>query len=216
MSVFCIAQSYTVSPSHTVTVNAPYDGGTSLEIIQTNISTSTIVLKWKIVSNTLLSQWSTSLCDYTACYPNIPDSGTMIPVDPGAQGFIGLNVSPNKIEGMGTLKVYVYEEGKEKEGDTLSWIVNCSITDINKYEQRSLIKIFPNPVSDYLVIDLSSYPSRLNTLCVYNIFGEKMFEKNVNSNTKFEKLDMTSFPKGTYILVIKGNEKKQLTKTFIK
>lgn len=204
-----------VSPSRTIIMDVPYDDSNSERIVQTNISDSTITLKWKVISDKLFSGWTASICDYPACYPNVPDSSTMLPVDPGTEGFINLYVSPNKIEGIDTLRIYVYAEGKEKKGDTLTWIVNSLLTDINTYGQRTFVTIFPNPVSDYLTINFDSHSSQPTTLLIYNVFGQRMFEKDINT-TKLEKIDLTSWAKGAYLLIIKNEKQKQLIKTFVK
>ena len=216
LSVITIGQNYTISPSKTVTVSTPYDVASKCEIYFKNISAASITLKWQVISNTLVTGWDCYICDNVSCCAGVPQKGTMPYIDPGIEVYLALVVDPKNITGNGILKLYLYEDGDSTNGDTLTWIVNSVSTGVNDLILNSAIKIFPNPVSDYLVIDRSTYPSQLNTVCIYNAFGQKMFENTMNRQTAFEKLDVTSLPKGTYLLVIKDEGRKQITKTFIK
>ena len=60
------------------------------------------------------------------------------------------------------------------------------------------VKVFPNPVSDYLNISVGENNNPIKKITIYNIQGKQILQKTINaSQTKF---NVSSISKGVYIL----------------
>ena len=79
------------------------------------------------------------------------------------------------------------------------------------------LKLYPNPTSALLVIDLQLFKPHLVNLSIFNeysneIFAEKMLPCKLGYN--FITIDVSSYPKGMYFLTITCGE-NHTTKKFI-
>jgi len=65
------------------------------------------------------------------------------------------------------------------------------------------VKVYPNPASDQLTIEINDQLQGMVQICVYEITGKKMAE-NTNIKNSTCQLDVSGFAKGMYILQIKN------------
>jgi ribosomal protein L31 len=77
---------------------------------------------------------------------------------------------------------------------------------------NSEFKMYPNPVSDVLNIDVPS--SNSNTLEIYAIDGKKVYTKSVNG-TNTTQVDVSKFSKGMYILKLLSTDSEEIVSKFI-
>mgnify|MGYP003738158885 CR=1 FL=1 len=77
----------------------------------------------------------------------------------------------------------------------------CSGTTSVSQQKYNQVKVFPNPIQNYLVIQgLPQTKSRMFTVEIYNMLGEKVYYNTIdNSQTQ---LEMVGYKTGTYILNI--------------
>lgn len=207
------AQTYTVSPSHTLYVNAVYNTISIFDIFQENISNDTIYLEWELISNDLVPGWDFSLCDYGSCYAGIPSFGFMDTVFAGGQGFLGLNIDPHTIEGTGTLRIYVYESNASSAGDTLTWVVTAGPNGTVAGLSPS-VSVYPNPATDFVTIDMRRSPAPIVSITVLNMLGQQVAEKAVSSG--LEQFDIRNLPEGTYLLLLNDENGVRHTSSLIK
>jgi hypothetical protein len=214
ISLVSVAQHYAISPARTVNMTPAFNELTIVDIYQENTSNTTIQLKWKLLSNGLFPGWDFSLCDYTTCYPGIPDSGTMTPVPPGEKGFLGLNVKPYDIPGTGMVKMYVYEEGFETKGDTLTWLVIAKPTGITEFSRSAVVSLYPNPANEMVTVHVDAADLSSASIQVTDLLGKSLINKPViNESTK---LDVSGLPTGYYLIQCKyGNETAGMKKLCI-
>lgn len=214
VSFLTMAQSYSISPSNTLHESAVYNEESKFKMHFTNVSNATITLQWKVVSNNLVAGWDSFICDNVSCCKGVPQKGTLPYIDPGIDVFLGLIVNPKTVPGSGTLKLYVYEETDSLHGDTLTWVVNSIATGITGLDFNSGISIFPNPASEYVMIDVNTSSSPFSTIFLYNSVGQLIMERKLTKG--LEKLDITALPKGVYRLIIQDDKRNQAVKTVIK
>ncbi|NTW24845.1 MAG: T9SS type A sorting domain-containing protein [Lentimicrobium sp.] len=62
------------------------------------------------------------------------------------------------------------------------------------------IKIYPNPVSDFLMVESNYTPTQKSELQLYNISGQLMLQQDIHN--KKSELDLSKLPKGVYVLKI--------------
>lgn len=80
-----------------------------------------------------------------------------------------------------------------------------SITDPMVFNQG--ITFYPNPTKD--IVNFKSTES-IETISIYNLLGQEVFSKKINSN-EFA-IDISSFSSGTYIAKLNNNEKSKSLK----
>lgn len=135
-------------------------------------------------------------------------------IDSGFDAYLALNVNPKAISGAGTLKIFIYDEENPSAGDTLTWIVNSTTNGIQTIDLNSSIAVFPNPASDYVTIDMRAALLPFNTIALYNTAGQLLIEKTVNSTQ--ERIDLTTFPEGSYRFILRDKQRNQAIKTVIR
>lgn len=79
--------------------------------------------------------------------------------------------------------------------------------ETNQIEKGS-IEIYPNPSSDYLFINSQN---ELKEITIYNIFGQKL-----EGEIELNKVTVSNFAKGTYLLIAKDQSGKMYSTKFIK
>jgi len=82
--------------------------------------------------------------------------------------------------------------------------VGSDILNIDPIEDDILIKVYPNPVTDYVTVTIAqgNYSSTL-----YNQLGQKLITKDLSSGS--QKIDMSNLAQGIYHLqVTQGTKKK--------
>jgi hypothetical protein len=202
------AQSYTVTPTNTDTVDAPFNTLTIFDIYQQNTGSTYLLLKWQKISVNLPSGWDYSLCDYASCYTGIPNGGTMDTVDVGDMGFLGLNINPYSIAGQGIVKLYVYEDGFFNGGDTITWVVNATVNGVDETSFENSVNVYPNPVNDVLKIKSER---ALKSVLIMDASGKLILEGSATAEINLQNLNA-----GVYFLSVIGNDGTVIRKKFIK
>lgn len=74
------------------------------------------------------------------------------------------------------------------------------------------VNVYPNPASDRITVSHSA--NATEAIKLYNVSGVLIQQKKVDSNSTQTSLDVSSYAKGIYYLVIE-NEKEKTTKSFV-
>ena len=89
------------------------------------------------------------------------------------------------------------------------------INNINENLFKGSMLIYPNPSKGELFLDLNDVENDKYTISIKDILGKQVFLKEVYVNsTLHQKIDLTSFTKGTYIINIE-NSNNQVVKKII-
>jgi endoglucanase len=89
----------------------------------------------------------------------------------------------------------------------------CSSRISNTVENK-VLKVTPNPVTDFVKINVSGV-ARSKNLLLYDASGKIVLEKQLNPNTEEDIIDMNKFSKGLYMLIYRSDD-TVLTKNIIK
>ncbi|MBA2610759.1 MAG: T9SS type A sorting domain-containing protein [Bacteroidetes bacterium] len=205
--------SYSISPSKTVSITAPYSQTTLTDVYQVNTGSSKIVLKWEMVLVNLPLGWTVSMCDFGACYGSIPSMSTMDTIPVGGQGFLGLNVDPGTIAGSGIVKAYVYQDGYYSNGDTITWNINSSSVGIDEISLSNGISIYPIPARDVLNVNFKSGEQEGTYAYVIDALGRKIL--NLSLSEQNNRIDISELNEGVYYFIIE-NSRKHILKQIIK
>ena len=85
--------------------------------------------------------------------------------------------------------------------------IGADILNINDAISDSAIKVFPNPVTDFVTINLKGGNY---TIQLYDQLGKQLFAKDVVAS--IEKFNMTELPKGIYYLKVSQSNKNKVVK----
>lgn len=80
--------------------------------------------------------------------------------------------------------------------------------------EQSKIRVYPNPTSEFINIELSQIQSSGVLLLLVDINGKEVFRKTVISS--IEVFDMKNYPAGTYLLQVEVSKTKVQTFRIIK
>jgi len=121
------------------------------------------------------------------------------------------------IEGSGTTAGFTYQghgissymlchhkDGVKTAGNML-FPDSCYICEVGVPEKNpdgNATKIFPNPASDELNIEVKNMSLYNTRLAIYNIIGEMVYSQNING--KVTTVNVSKFDKGVYFIVV-GN-----------
>jgi len=82
----------------------------------------------------------------------------------------------------------------------------CELAGINIIvEATGSVKVFPNPANDNVLVELYSGTHKINSLELYSVLGEMIYQKNNLDLTRFT-LDTRDLPDGLYFLTINRNQ----------
>lgn len=70
------------------------------------------------------------------------------------------------------------------------------------------VEVFPNPTSDFLTIDLSKLDLKKPNIEIRNIIGSKMLMTKEDAGGKKIRVDVTSYPRGYYLVLVKDDQSK--------
>jgi hypothetical protein len=83
----------------------------------------------------------------------------------------------------------------------------CAALGTDNLEVQNECLVFPNPVSDKLMINCSDIADHIELIEIYNTFGAKVAAHRVNQTDTEITLDVKALPPGLYFLRLKaGNE----------
>lgn len=97
-------------------------------------------------------------------------------------------------------------------------IICISLSGIGINEQQSTvsaIQLFPNPVSNILMVDLSNPGTPFETLIISDVYGRTIVQKKISAHESFIQVDVTTFCSGIYMAELRGQKKFSVQK-FIK
>lgn len=206
------AQRYSIVPNDTIRITGLMEDLQTLSIQQVNISTDTIILKWKKISESVPSKWEASICDNSFCNTSLVDSGTMTPVFPNEYGLLLLHITPHVEFGTSIVRYEVWDNAKPSKRDTLTYILTAVETlGIVEAENTNSFSISPNPANGNFSVNKGNQCGSAFSIAdiTGKIFLIGVFEENTIS------ISTENYPNGVYIISIFDKKNRQSTKKFI-
>ncbi len=89
--------------------------------------------------------------------------------------------------------------------------------ELDQLEGISFDEVYPNPASDFIIIDLSSKKVQLVNFKLINLTGQVLRNENVllSLGETQHQMDLSSYPNGTYLLSV-SNEKGTTSRKIVK
>ncbi len=97
--------------------------------------------------------------------------------------------------------------------DTSSCVV-IALTEINECSPFNIFKVYPNPASDLISIQMKDYQQQL-IIGVYTILGELLSE-HVFQNASAVQLNMSNYPQGMYLLKVTNKNSETAVQRIVK
>ncbi len=95
-----------------------------------------------------------------------------------------------------------------------SYILNTPETETNI--KSSSLQIIPNPAKNSILIRLNDEADRIKTVRVYNVTGQRMFERKFHGKRQQEILNISSLQNGVYIINVTTRQGKMMKGKFVK
>lgn len=167
-----------------------------------------IQLYWKILENMAPFGWEPFFCDNNNCYGTTVDSCPInkpVVLSPGQCGLMDFHISSGANVECGKYDVLVWEKGNMDNNLLMSYTFNCDFSSTNN-SAFSDVKIYPNPVSDFLRL---SDINGISTIRIQDIIGRDVMDMKVNNAIQF---DVSNLKKGIYVVSLLS-ENDQLLKS---
>lgn len=169
-----------------------------------NSSNRMASLRWEIAVDEAPANWRFSVCDQNTCYfttnttnvdlyDNVPNAPVLVP--PGDSAKLELNVFPIGTAGTANVRINLYDMANPRSPlNTANFNVTIEgITELTELDKGRL-RVYPNPVSDYLTITKNSF---VKQLWVANILGKRVKTFDTAYTSRY---DMSDLPDGIYLV----------------
>lgn len=177
-----------------------------------NLSRKTMNLRWEMVVDETPSEWRFSVCDQNTCYfttntTNV-DFRDRIPYAPvillpGDTAKLDLNVFPIGTAGNANVHINLYDLANPKALlNTAYYFVTVDGLNAITETDKNRLRIYPNPVSDYLTITRNTF---VKQLWVSNILGKQVRSFDTSLNNKY---DISDLPDGIYLISMVDSSRK--------
>lgn len=161
-------------------------------------------LRWELIVDEAPQGWRFSVCDQNTCYfttntTNV-DYYDRIPyapviMMPGDTAKLQLNVFPIGQAGSANVRINLYDLANPKQlVSTAYYFVTIEgLTPVTESD-KSKLRIYPNPVSDYLTITRNTF---VKQLWVSNVLGKRVRTFDTSFGNKY---DIADLPDGIYLV----------------
>jgi hypothetical protein len=95
----------------------------------------------------------------------------------------------------------------QSEGKTVFTHELVSMVNISENNAEAGLRIFPNPASDQVNIDLTGLTTEKVTLEIYDLSGRLLLQQEQMNSANTLKLSVQEFKKGLYLLQLRTAEK---------
>ena len=86
----------------------------------------------------------------------------------------------------------------------VDFCIGLGVNEIATIEKEWII--YPNPASDFIIIKNTSSQNKKVSVCIFNSIGELVLKKEMQ-NVSSEKMDVTHFNNGLYLIVMDDQQK---------
>lgn len=207
------AQSFTISPSNSISATIDTDGYRDMTIDMDNISGTDLVLEWELVSNSFPQDWGVTLCDYQQCFANIPASRVMEPVPANGKGYIKLSILPYQTVGTGVMEFDVWDT-TDKQGtlQRISFDVN-TVLGLDDNDLSNNVSVYPNPAQDFVILKAQNGSLDAGTVTLTDMTGALVRQQEVRAVATAE-LSLNNLPAGMYIMLYETKSGMMTEKVF--
>ena len=208
LSILTIDNQDVTNDTFTVNIEQPFEDLSIHFLVRNNDNVDYgVKVQFNILS--LVDGVGYSFC-WDQCYASVRDGFTSgaitIPANSTDTSDFTVDYSPEGNAGISFFKFGFFVDGMS---DTTYLFVKFVLQQSNVESMQEQVKVFPNPASDYVILDLpvaGDYKVE-----IYNQFGQRVLFKNVKSQKVNLRLDLDS---GIYFLKV-SSDKMELSRKLI-
>ncbi len=169
-----------------------------------NNDRKTLNLRWELIMDEAPQGWRFSVCDQNTCYfttnttnvdyyDHIPYAPIIMM--PGDTAKLQLNVFPIGMAGTANVRLNLYDLANPKQLlNTAYYFVTIEgLTPVTETDKAKL-RVYPNPVSDYLTITRNTF---IKQLWVSNVLGKRVRIFDTSFGNRY---DIADLPDGIYLV----------------
>ena len=94
-------------------------------------------------------------------------------------------------------------------------VVAAAFIDERPEIKSYVLDIYPNPVKNQITLSSAALNNR-STIIIHDILGCVLDEQNISINSQETVLDVSTFPPGVYMVVVKGENQLRAQGKFVK
>lgn len=195
------AQTFTITPSSTVTESLDPRHSLDVYIHFTNTTQSTQSLRWKGTDATISNGWIVTICDNGSCF-SVPHSPTenMVGVVAGDSSFLKGTFTPDNNPGSANIAFWVWDANDSAATATeVRMIVNATTTAITSSELNDLYSVSPSPASDILHLRANTGSLDKGEMKLYDLKGQVVLQKSISA-TSVTDFDVRNLAPGIYMM----------------
>lgn len=180
-------------------------------------SSDAITVAWKVTEWDAPSGWNLTICDNKTCIydPPIDEEFIMMPFKTGDDVFFKVSFTPNKVEGQGVARLWVYDEGNEVGGEELVFVYNSwKLGTVEKEE--TLFNLYPNPAQNFLRLNFNEVPRNELNVKIFNLLGQEQKDIEINIDRSNVNIDISALRNGNYLLQFVDEKGSLKTERFTK
>ncbi|HOK13835.1 MAG TPA: T9SS type A sorting domain-containing protein [Candidatus Kapabacteria bacterium] len=185
-----------------------------------NLSDSTVTVYPSIIVDELAEGHEVSLCTYF-CYPYVTRTTSYkdgsdeidLPASFKISQILGYpptaHLKPNMNLGQSKIRIRFTNTADENDFIDIPFTFNVGIASISDINPTDFVVAYPNPTNN--ILSIYSEILNIEKIDIYDIHGKSVL--NEKSMLNYKTLDLSSFAKGTYIVVVYLEDKsiKRLT-----
>ncbi len=195
------AQSFTITPSATVTETLDPRNSLDVYINFTNDTQGQQALMWKGTTSTMTAGWIVTICDNESCF-GVPHTATeeMAPVAPGADAFLKGTFTPDNIAGASEIAFLVWDANDSANTATeVTMIVNGNATSVTTTLLKDKYSVSPSPASEVLHLRATTGSLDKGEVKLYDLKGQVVMQQRI-AKIQSEDLNVSDLAPGIYMM----------------
>lgn len=173
-----------------------------------NISGSPITLEFEVIENTLLPDWSATICTNAQCFNQIPKSSSLGSIGSGSEAYFSFNFAANETVGEGQIRFLITSPTNQELKDTVTF--KYAVTEDGSVKAGPWANI--NFAQGVLTVLLEN-PHLETNMQVYNVEGKLIYDQTLEHITS---VPLRSYPNGAYIVIIRDENDRILREKLVK
>lgn len=172
-----------------------------------NISNQSQGLVFERIDNTLLTEWSATICTNQTCYSILPKSGNLGDLNPGEEAYISLNLAVNGVLGEGNVRYLISSLTDTSLHDTVTF--NFLVTEDGTVTAGPWANLnFSQGVLTVLLAD----PNLKAHLSIYTLDGKAIYDQELNP---ISSVPIRNFGSATYLVYIRDEYGREIKKKIV-
>lgn len=172
-----------------------------------NISGQPHSLTFERLDNTLLADWSATICTNSTCYSTLPKNGSFGVIEPEEEAYISLNLAANGALGGGRVRFLIGSLSDTSLHDTVTFKYNVTADGAVKAGPWANL----NFAQGVLTVLLDN-PNLQANLSIYTLEGKTVYSTPLNPITS---IPIRDFGPATYLVHIRDEYDRIINKKIV-